>query len=285
MRYGALGVCVLTRYNKNIIAVIRPPIAIDGYSSRQVTELAAPHASQTESTDGKPRYHILVVDDEEPFRELLRMSLERAGYEVTVAKDGLEAIELYSRRPADLVLMDVMMPRLDGLEASARLREMSDVPIVMLTALSRPEDIVHGFDIGADDYIAKPFTFREVEVRLLAILRRIAWSAGESDFNVIALHGIELNDEMQTVAVRSNPVHLTPIEYQLLRELMTNPDRPISKAELFQRVWGYEMVGGTNLVEVAIRRLREKIENDPSSPIYLVTVRGAGYKFSSEFAG
>ena len=285
MRYGALGVCVLTRYNKNIIAVIRPPISNDGYSSRQVTELAAPHASQTESTDGKPRYHILVVDDEEPFRELLRMSLERAGYEVTVAKDGLEAIELYSRRPADLVLMDVMMPRLDGLEASARLREMSDVPIVMLTALSRPEDIVHGFDIGADDYIAKPFTFREVEVRLLAILRRIAWSAGESDFKVIALHGIELNDEMQTVAVRSNPVHRTPIEYQLLRELMTNPDRPISKAELFQRVWGYEMVGGTNLVEVAIRRLREKIENDPSSPIYLVTVRGAGYKFSSEFAG
>ncbi len=225
---------------------------------------------------------ILVVDDEEPLRNLLHISLQRQGYQVTVAKNGREALEFAASRKIDLVLLDIMMPEMDGFTACMELRKRSDIPIVMLTALNRPDDIVHGFSLGADDYIIKPFTFREVEVRLQAILRRVYWSQERVEPSVLTAHEIVLNDDSHEVSVRGEIVHLTPIEYQLLRYLMTSPDRPISKDTLFQHVWGYDMVGGTNLVEVAMRRLREKIEKDPSQPVYLLTVRGAGYKFNSD---
>lgn len=227
---------------------------------------------------------ILVVDDEEPFRNLLKMSLARVGYQVQTARTGREAVEELRRNEYDLILLDIMMPEMDGLEACAEIRKTSDVPIVMLTALSRPDDVVMGFNSGADDYIGKPFTFREVEMRLQAILRRMAWIEGKANFEVIVRRDIELNDGEQTVTVRGEETHLTPIEYRLLRELMLNADRPVHKNELFERVWGYSVAGGTNPVEVAVRRLREKIETDPSLPSYLVTVRGAGYKFALERA-
>lgn len=226
--------------------------------------------------------NILVVDDEEPLRNLLRVSLSKAGYKVFVAGNGVEALDVFSRNAIDLVMLDVMMPEMDGFTACAELRKRTDVPIVMLTALNRPDDIVHGFGLGADDYITKPFTFREVEVRLQAILRRIAWMSERPSFRVIAASDIVLDDEIHEVTVRGEAVHLTPIEYQLLRHLMSSPDRPVKKDELFRSVWGYDLAGGTNLVEVAVRRLREKIEIDPSSPEYLVTVRGAGYRFNSQ---
>ncbi len=228
---------------------------------------------------------ILVVDDEEPLRDLLCISLQKAGYKVVVARDGQEALDLFGRTQIDLVLLDIMMPGMDGFQVCAELRKRSDVPVVMLTALNRPDDIVHGFNLGADDYISKPFTFREVEVRIQAILRRIAWINEPPEFQIISYNGIMLNDELHEVKVRGDLVHLTPTEYQLLRHLMSLPDRPVSKEDLFQTVWGYDLAGGTNLVEVAVRRLREKIEANPSQPLYLITVRGAGYKFNTQHVG
>lgn len=227
-------------------------------------------------------FQILVVDDEDPLRNLLEASLRRLGYNVISACDGETALELFNEYDVDLVLLDVVMPGIDGYETCQEIRKRSDVPIVMLTALNRPDDIVHGFNIGADDYIPKPFTFREVEARLQSILRRISWITEKPSFCVLAHGDIVIDDEKQSVTVRGEKVELTPIEYQLLVHVMRSPNQPISKDELFRNVWGYEQSGGTNLVEVAIRRLREKIEVNPSEPVYLVTVRGAGYKFSTE---
>ena len=227
-------------------------------------------------------FRILVVDDEDPLRNLLEASLRRLGYNVVAACDGETALEIFEQEEIDLVLLDVVMPGIDGYETCTEIRKHSDVPIVMLTALNRPDDIVHGFNIGADDYIPKPFTFREVEARLQSILRRISWITEKPSFCVLAHGDITVDDEKQIVIVRGEKVELTPIEYQLLVHVMRSPDQPVSKDELFRHVWGYEQSGGTNLVEVAIRRLREKIEVNPSEPVYLVTVRGAGYKFSTE---
>lgn len=225
--------------------------------------------------------HILVVDDDRALRDILQATLKRSGFSVTTASNGQEALDSCAHQHFDLVVMDVMMPVMDGLSACCCLREVSDVPVVMLTALNRPDDIVRGFDVGADDYIAKPFTFREVEMRLRAILRRMAWIHEGATLSVITSGDITLNDDEHWVTVRGEKVHLTPIEYQLLHYLMSVPSQPISKEELFQRVWGYSLAGGTNLVEVAVRRLREKIEVDASQPVYLVTVRGVGYKFNN----
>lgn len=225
---------------------------------------------------------VLVVEDEEPLRELLHVSLQKSGYTVTTSRDGRDALRLFDEQHFDLVLVDVMVPELDGFTLCVELRQRSDVPVVMLSALNRPDDIVYGFSVGADDYICKPFTFREIEVRLQAILRRVNWASEKVESRVMAFDDIVLNDEMHQVKVRDKVVHLTPTEYQLLRHLMSVPDRPVSKNDLFQTVWGYDLAGGTNLVEVAVRRLREKIEVNPSEPVYLVTVRGAGYKFNTQ---
>jgi len=234
-------------------------------------------ARQTETT-------ILVVDDEESLRNLLVASLQRAGYNVVAAGTGRTALERFAQHSVDLVLLDVLLPDMDGFAVCQTLREQTDVPIVMLTALSRPDDLVRGFEMGADDYIAKPFTFREVEARLQAILRRVAWTEEQPTLTVLAFGDVILNDDEQRVLVGGQEIELTPIEYQLLYELMCSPDQPISKDDLFKAVWGYDETGGTNLVEVAVRRLREKIESRPSKPQYLRTVRGAGYKFDAQFA-
>ena len=228
---------------------------------------------------------VLVVDDEDALCSLLQISLQRQGYRVLIAHNGREALEVAAAKKVDLVLLDVMMPEMDGFTTCIELRKRTDVPVVLLTALNRPDDIVHGFGVGADDYITKPFTFREVEVRLQAILRRMNWNLERvTQEQVIQVQDIILNDEVHEVTVRGEVVHLTPIEYQLLRTLMNSPDKPVSKEDLFQSVWGYNIAGGTNLVEVAMRRLREKVEHDPSSPVYLLTVRGVGYKFSTQGA-
>ncbi len=228
---------------------------------------------------------VLVVDDEESLCTLLQISLQRLGYRVLIAHNGREALEVVASKKVDLVLLDVMMPEMDGFTTCTELRKRTDVPVVLLTALSRPDDIVHGFGLGADDYITKPFTFREVEVRLQAILRRVSWNQERvNQEQFIQVQDIVINDEVHEVTVRGATVHLTPIEYQLLRTLMNTPDKPVSKEDLFQSVWGYNIAGGTNLVEVAMRRLREKVELDPSSPTYLLTVRGVGYKFNTQGA-
>ena len=226
--------------------------------------------------------NILVADDEESFRTLLTITLERAGYCVTAVRNGEEALATLQEGEFDLVILDIVMPRLDGIQTCTELRKISTVPIILLTALSRSQDVMKGFRVGADDYITKPFAFREVEMRIHAVLRRSRWIAAEPVFPIIVQRGIELDDETNQVKVHGAPIHLTPTEYQLLRELMLHMDQPISKDDLYVRVWGAQTGTTTNVVEVAVRRLREKLEPDPSNPTYLVTVRGAGYKFSTE---
>ena len=241
------------------------------------------HQNSAQSVVPPGSVTVLVVDDEDALCTLLQISLQRQGYRVVIAHNGREALDVVANRKVDLVLLDVMMPEMDGFTTCIELRKRTDVPVVLLTALNRPDDIVHGFSLGADDYITKPFTFKEVEVRLQAILRRMNWNQERvTQQQVLTVQDVMVNDDVHEVTVRGETVHLTPIEYQLLRTLMNSPDKPVSKEDLFQSVWGYNMAGGTNLVEVAMRRLREKVELDPSNPIYLLTVRGVGYKFSTQ---
>lgn len=225
--------------------------------------------------------HILVVEDELAIQKMLKLSLERVGHQVSLARTGSEALHMIRHEPIELVLLDILLPDMSGFDICQEVRKFSDVPVVMLTALNRTEDIVQGFSLGADDYITKPFSLREVQGRLEAILRRIRWIEARPLSDQFNINGVILNERTQTVIARDHEVHLTPIEFRLLRYLMHRPDRPISKDELFAQVWGYELVGGTNLVEVAIRRLRSKIEEDASSPKLIVTVHTVGYKFVS----
>lgn len=224
---------------------------------------------------------ILIAEDEAPLRNLVRMSLEAIGHQVTAVGDGEEALNVFSPKEFDLVILDVMMPRVDGFTVCRDIRKQGDTPIIMLTALGSTDDMVKGFELGADDYIAKPFTFKEVQARIHAILRRIQWAQERKNSPLLRNGAITLNTEGQQVTINGSPVHLTPIEFKLLYTLMASPGKVITKNELFVEVWGYDFIGGTNLVEVTIRRLREKIETDPSQPAYILTVRGTGYKFRS----
>lgn len=223
---------------------------------------------------------VLVVDDEKVIRNLLQLSLQRMGYQVVIASDGPEALAVFEAQRFDLVLLDILMPGMDGFHVCKAIRKKSDVPIVMLTALNRPDDIVLGLELGADTYITKPFTFREVEARIRAILRR-ASGRTESEFVQILEHGdVKLDSDLRAVTVAGSLVELTRTEYRLLHHLMSNVDRPLSKDRLLESVWGYEASDtNSNIVELAIRRLRKKLEEDPSNPMRLVTVRGVGYKF------
>ncbi len=234
-------------------------------------------------SEEKPKTRILVAEDEEALRNLIELHLESSGYEVEVAVDGVDALKQFNGKgPWDLIILDIMMPRLDGFSVLTSIRKTSEVPVVFLTALGSGDDLVRGFNLGADDYITKPFTFREVTVRIEAILRRIAWIQGVTLQPIFYTCGdIELNTKLRQTIVRGEPCHVTPIEYGLLYYFMTHIDAAIDKELLFREVWGYEFEGSTNLVEVGVRRLREKIEEDPSKPEYIRTVRGVGYRFCS----
>lgn len=224
---------------------------------------------------------ILIAEDEAPLRHLVELSLKNNRYEVIPAEDGQEALEKFRQEgPFDLVILDVMMPKLDGFSVLEEIRRESDVPVVILTALGSGDDIVQGFHLGADDYITKPFTFREVSARIEAILRRIRWmKEEESSTKIVRMGEIMLDTETRQVTMRGKAVEMTPIEFKLLHYFLRHPDEAISKQRLFEKVWGYEFEGSTNLVEVAVRRLREKIEEEPSHPQYIITVRGMGYRF------
>jgi len=247
-------------------------------------------SSLQDSDDGYPagnpipsrgKVHVLVVDDEKMIRSLLKMSLQRMGYEVTTADDGAEALDLFQTEQFDLVLLDILMPNVDGFTACSELRRVSDVPIVMLTALNRPDDIVRGLELGADNYITKPFTFKEVEARIRAILRRTTNKIEAEPVQVLEHGDVRLDGGMRAATVGGNLVELTRTEYQLLHYLMSHVDLPVSKEDLLERVWGYEAADtNSNIVELAIRRLRKKLEEDASQPSRLVTVRGVRYKFS-----
>jgi DNA-binding response OmpR family regulator len=239
--------------------------------------------TQPPNAAARNKVHVLVVDDEKMIRSLLKMSLQRMGYEVSTAEDGAEALAMCRTTSYDLVLLDILMPKVDGFTVCAELRRTSDVPVVMLTALNRPDDIVRGLEMGADNYITKPFTFKEVEARIRAILRRTTNKIDAEPVQVLEYGDVRLDGGMRAVTVSGNLVELTRNEYQLLHYLMTHVDTPVSKEDLLERVWGYESAdSNSNIVELAIRRLRKKLEEDPSDPHRLLTVRGVGYKFSPQ---
>lgn len=253
---------------------------LDNGADKTYRSRLADSVSNANSVSNAEDVQVLIVDDEKIVRNLLQLSLQRMGYTVTCATDGPEALAAFIQQKYDLVLLDILMPGVDGFEVCAQLRRISAVPIVMLTALNRPDDIVRGLELGADTYITKPFTFKEVEARIRAILRR-ANGRTESEFVQVLEHGdVKLDTALRAVTVAGSFVELTGTEYRLLHRLMTNTERPISKEELLQTVWGYSASEtDSNIVELAVRRLRKKVEEDPSDPQRLVTVRGVGYKF------
>ncbi len=224
-------------------------------------------------------WKILVAEDEAPLRNLLRLSLEAGGHSVIAVGDGQAVLERMEHEEVNLVILDIMMPKMDGFTACKEIRKHSDVPIMMLTAMGNIESIVRGFELGADDYITKPFAFKEVDVRIQAIMRRFDWASRGAPEDIIAIGRVTLDAEAHEVQVDGHPIHLTPTEFELLLCLMVHAGQTMAKEQLFQEVWGYEFVGGTNLVEVAIRRLREKIEVNPSKPEHILTIRGVGYRF------
>ncbi len=223
---------------------------------------------------------ILIVDNDPNLADLLRGALEAGGYTVLTALDGAEGGRVFRTHPIHLVILDIMLLKRDGWTLCRDLRAISDVPIIMLSARQGVEDIVRGLELGADDYIVKPFNLREVVARVKAVLARISSQAeGSNMIRIKTIGDISLDLEHATVLVRSSPVSLTPIERELLLYLMTNPGQLIDRETLLHDVWGAEQKGKTNVVDVTVRRLREKIEADPSDPVYLQTVRGQGYRF------
>ena len=221
---------------------------------------------------------ILVVDDERLLVKGIKFNLENEGYQVECAYDGTAAVELARTGGFDLIILDLMMPEIDGLEACMRIREFSNVPIIMLTARSEDTDKIIGFECGADDYITKPFNILELKARIRAMLRRATGSAAQGK-SPITVGDLTLDTE-QRVAIRDGEVvELTAKEYDLIELLMKNPRRVYSRENLMNVVWGYSYTGDYRTVDVHIRRLREKLERRPAEPEYILTKWGGGYYF------
>ena len=224
---------------------------------------------------------ILVVDDEEPIQELLRFNLEKEGYAVCVAKDGQEALKHVENDQPDLLVLDLMLPGMDGLEVCRKIRsnqKFQQIPIIMLTAKGEEIDKVLGLELGADDYMTKPFSPRELLARIKARLRRLN-SQEEVDAKIIIRGELRVDVTGFRVHVRGEETELTPKEFELLRVLVAHPGRVYSREELLERIWGYEYDGDTRTVDVHVRHLRLKVERDPSNPEYIETLRGIGYRF------
>jgi DNA-binding response OmpR family regulator len=223
---------------------------------------------------------ILLVDDEDSVRKVLAFPLERDGFTVVQAADGEEALEQFAAHSIDLVVLDIMLPRLDGLEVCKRLRATSTVPIIMLTARDDELDKVIGLELGADDYITKPFSIREFRSRVRALLRRSrsphAQGAPEER---IELDGLVIDVPRRTVLVRDEPVQLTYVEFELLRALAASPGRVFSRRMLLEALWKSADYRDPRTIDVHVRHLREKLEVEPRTPEYILTVRGVGYRF------
>jgi two-component system response regulator MtrA len=219
---------------------------------------------------------ILLVEDDPSIREVTAIGLGAAGFAVTTAADGVEGIERFRADPFDLVLLDVMLPRLDGYEVCRQIRRTSTVPVVMLTARADTMDVVVGLEAGADDYVRKPFEVPELIARIRAALRRAAGAIG--DTTTLRLGALDIDIAGRTVSRAGADVPLTRTEFDLLLELVRHAGQVLSRDVLLDRVWGYDYLGDSRLVDVAIQRLRSKIETDPAAPELIQTVRGAGYK-------
>ena len=224
-------------------------------------------------------YNVLICDDQPDIVNALKIYLRPEGYNLLTAANGLEAVECVRTREVHLVLLDIMMPKMDGLTATARIRESSNVPIILLTAKSETEDMVEGLNAGADDYITKPFVPAEVLARVRSQLRRYdRLGSRPQSAKELRVGSITLNDTTKTAAVDGQPVPLTPIEYSILKLLMESPGKVYSTKALYEAVWQEEAIGSEGAVAVHIRHLREKIEITPSEPRYLKVVWGQGYK-------
>ncbi|HET7044263.1 MAG TPA: response regulator transcription factor [Gaiellaceae bacterium] len=223
---------------------------------------------------------ILLVDDEESVQKLLTYPLERDGYRVVQARDGEEALARFGEQPVDLVVLDLMLPRLDGLEVCKRLRTSSAVPIIMLTARDDELDKVLGLELGADDYITKPFSIREFRSRVRALLRRASLQRPEPDMRSrIEVGDLSLDVERREVEARGRPVQLTYVEFELLRIIASHPGRVYSRRQLLEDLWGSADYRDPRTIDVHVRHLREKLEREPREPDQIQTVRGVGYRF------
>ncbi|SMY11715.1 response regulator transcription factor [Brevibacterium jeotgali] len=223
---------------------------------------------------------ILLVEDEESFSDPLSYLLDKEGYEVTVAADGLQAISEFDRAGADLVLLDLMLPGASGTEVCRQLRAKSTVPIIMLTAKDSEIDKVVGLELGADDYVTKPYSSRELLARVRAVMRRNAEQTDLAD-SVIEAGGVRIDVDRHVASVRGEEMSLPLKEFELLEILVRNVGRVMTRGQLIDRIWGQDYVGDTKTLDVHIKRLRAKVEQEPSSPSLLVTVRGLGYKFEA----
>ncbi len=220
---------------------------------------------------------ILLVEDDERIRASTRLALEEDGYDLDEAASGEVALERFAEQRPDVVLIDIMLPGMDGLECCRRLRQTSTVPIIMVTARTDTPDVVAGLEAGADDYVTKPFVATELTARIAALLRRVRSPADSLAFS---LGPVEVRPEEGTVRRGEDDVHLTRTEFRLLCELGANPGKVLSREQLLDRVWGYDYFGDGRLVDVHIRRLRTKVEDDPANPRHILTVRGMGYKLA-----
>jgi two-component system response regulator RegX3 len=224
---------------------------------------------------------ILIVEDEESFSDPLSYSLRKEGYEVAVADTGTDGLRIFSAHGADLVLLDLMLPGMSGTEVCREIRRTSSVPVIMLTAKDDEFDKVLGLELGADDYVTKPYSSRELLARIKAVLRRGQDSADAEEDTTLTAGGIMMDVERHVVHVHGSEVALPLKEFELLEMLLRNVDRVLTRGQLIDRVWGANYVGDTKTLDVHVKRLRAKIEDDPKNPVHLVTVRGLGYKFES----
>jgi DNA-binding response OmpR family regulator len=226
---------------------------------------------------------ILLVDDEQPVQKLLSYPLEKDGYEVVPALDGQEALNEFDRQPFDLVVLDIMLPKVDGLEVCRQLRAKSSVPIIMLTAKAEEIDKVLGLELGADDYITKPFSMREFRSRVRAALRRAGMGTDvDGDEEPLERGELRIDFAKRAVELRGEPVQLTYVEFEILAVLAAHPGRVYTRDMLLDRIWGDSAFRDQRTIDVHIRHLREKLERDAKVPEYLLTVRGVGYRFKDE---
>ena len=227
---------------------------------------------------------VLIIEDEQPIIDILKFNLEKEGYTVFEATDGATGLDYALSKNPDLVLLDVMLPQMDGFEVCKHIREKSTVPIIMLTAREEEVDKVLGLELGADDYMTKPFSIRELTARVKANLRRTlpdsALAAKPAPTNTITSGDLSINTERYEVQKRGKVIEITLREFELLKFLATQPQKIFTRENLLENVWGYEYYGDVRTVDVTIRRLREKIEDDPGMPRYIVTKRGVGYYFN-----
>lgn len=231
-------------------------------------------------------YNILICDDESDIRSALKIYLSRDGYRIFEAENGKQALETVATEDIHLVLMDIMMPVMDGITALVKIREASNLPVILLTAKSQDADMISGLNVGADDYITKPFNPTEVAARVKSQLRRYMRLGGTADNtagkSVLTNGGIELDEKTKTVTVDGEPVNLTPTEMQLLKLFMFNPGTVFSPKDIYRKVWNDDPLGAENTVTVHIRHLREKIEINPANPDYIKSVWGHGYKMDKK---